>query len=290
MPIQDTSGLKEKIISVIKQRGPSLPVHIAKETGLSILFASAFLSELLSEKKIKMSHMRVGSSAIYYLSGQESKLEQFSIHLGSKEKEAFGILQNKKILRDKEQFPAIRVALQAIKDFAIPFKKEEEIYWRYFLEQEPKEKTQEEKILEPEKQNINNQIPKQENKIEKKELGIFEKKEKRKTQKKKPTKTNEKFFNKVKEYLASKNEEILDIILYNKSELILKVKNEEEYLLVAYNKKRLGEDEIIKAHKKSEEVGLKYKVIGLGEPLKKVKEFIVAVGSLKGIENINDNL
>jgi len=34
-----------------KRRGPSLPVHIASETGLSMLFASAFLSELLSEKK-----------------------------------------------------------------------------------------------------------------------------------------------------------------------------------------------------------------------------------------------
>ncbi len=51
MAIQDTVPIKEKILSVLKKRGPSLPVHVAGETELSMLFASAFLSELLSEKK-----------------------------------------------------------------------------------------------------------------------------------------------------------------------------------------------------------------------------------------------
>ena len=141
MPAQDTSKIKEIMLSVLRQRGPSLPVHLTKGTGLSILFASAFLSELLSERKIKMSNMRVGSSPIYYIPGQESKLEPFSIHLNSKEKEAFSILQNKKILKDIEQDPAIRVALRSIKDFAIPFKQEEEIFWRYYLAPETLAKT-----------------------------------------------------------------------------------------------------------------------------------------------------
>ena len=51
MVTQDTSEIKAKIMSVFEKKGPCLPVHIAKETGLSILFASAFLSELLTEKK-----------------------------------------------------------------------------------------------------------------------------------------------------------------------------------------------------------------------------------------------
>jgi len=91
MPTQDTSGIKGNILSILKQRGPSLPVHIARETSLSILFASAFLSELLSERKIKISNMRVGSSPIYYILGQENQLENFSLHLNNKEKEAFTI-------------------------------------------------------------------------------------------------------------------------------------------------------------------------------------------------------
>ena len=116
MATKDTSQLKENILSVLQQRGPSLPVHIAKGTNLSILFASAFLSELLSERKIKISNMRVGNSPIYFIPGQENQLENFALHLNNKEKEAFTLLQNKKILKDGEQHPAIRVALRSIKE------------------------------------------------------------------------------------------------------------------------------------------------------------------------------
>lgn len=130
--IQDALQVKEKIITFIRLRGPSLPVHIAKETGLSLLFASAFLSDLYSEKVINISNIKIGSSPLYFIPGQEPQLENFSKYLKNKEKEAFIILKEKKFLRDSELQPAIRVALREIKDFAIPFKKDEEIYWRYF--------------------------------------------------------------------------------------------------------------------------------------------------------------
>ena len=96
MPTQDTSKIKEKIIFTLRRRGPCLPVHIANEIQTSILFASAFLSELVSEKKIKMSYMKVGSSPIYFIPGQERHLERFSEHLKSKEKEAFLLLRERK--------------------------------------------------------------------------------------------------------------------------------------------------------------------------------------------------
>jgi len=50
---QDTTQLKGKIVEFIRANGPSLPVQIAKHTGLSILFASVFLSELFGEQKNK---------------------------------------------------------------------------------------------------------------------------------------------------------------------------------------------------------------------------------------------
>lgn len=131
MPSQNTAEIKEKIIHYIKQKGPSLPVHIAKEINTSTLFTSAFLSELLSEKKIKASHMRVGTSPIYYAPEHEAKLENFSKFLKRKERESFEILKKEKFLKDSEQLPAIRVALREIKDFAIPFQVNEEIIWRY---------------------------------------------------------------------------------------------------------------------------------------------------------------
>ena len=95
MPVQDAAHIKEKILAIIRMKGPTIPVHIAKDVGLSMLFTSAFLSELLSDKKVKMSHMRVGNSPIYFIPGQESQLERFSSYLKSKEKDAFILIQEK---------------------------------------------------------------------------------------------------------------------------------------------------------------------------------------------------
>jgi len=134
---QDAGQIRGRIISFIRDNGPSLPVQIAKETGLSILFASAFLSELYGEKIIKISDMRVGSSPLYFIPGQEPQLERFSQYIKGKEKEAYLLLKEKMILRDSELQPAIRVALREIKDFAVPFEKNNEIFWRYFLIEEP---------------------------------------------------------------------------------------------------------------------------------------------------------
>ena len=95
---QDHLQTKEKIISFIEMRGPSLPVHIGKEINTSILFTSAFLSELISEKRLKISNLKVGNSSLYFIAGQEPRLEEFSQHLKSKEKDAFELLKQKRIL------------------------------------------------------------------------------------------------------------------------------------------------------------------------------------------------
>jgi hypothetical protein len=123
----------EKIIDILKKKGPSLPINIAKEIDMSSLFISAFLSELADEKRIRVSHMKIGGSPLYYMEGQEEKLEEYYKFLHPKEAEAFLLLKKKKILKDSEQEPAIRVALRSIGDFAFGFKKDEEIYWRYVL-------------------------------------------------------------------------------------------------------------------------------------------------------------
>src|SRR3989344_3816645 len=132
-PQQDHLQVKERIVSFIKIKGPSLPVHIGKEINASILFTSAFLSELISEKRLKISNLNVGNSHLYFIPGNEPLLEGFSQHLRSKEKDAFELLKQKRILRDSEQHPAIRVALREIKDFAIPFKKDDQFYWKYLM-------------------------------------------------------------------------------------------------------------------------------------------------------------
>jgi len=287
---QDAMQIKEKIISLLRLGGPSLPVHIAKGTGLSILFASAFLSELFYEKKIIISNIKVGNSPLYFLSGQEPQLERFFQYLKSKEKEAFILLKEKKFLKDSEQEPAIRVALREIKDFAIPFKKEDEVYWRYFTVSESelseKKKPEKEVVREKPKEEIKEEI---EEKLE-----IFDeekeikKPEKKKTIKRKISqKQDENFFNKIKEFLSEKNIEIIDIQSFNKNDLVLKIKeNKEEKLLVAYNKKRIISSDLMKAYKRSLEANLPYIILSLGEPVKKLKDLISAIRELSKIDKI----
>ena len=300
MPDGNVLNTKEKIVSLLRMNGPSLPVHIAHGTGLSILFASAFLSELLYEGKIRISYLKVGNSPLYFVQGQEYRLERFAQYLKSREKDAFFLIRDRKFLKDSEQEPAIRVALREIKDFAIPFKKDEEIYWRYF--NVPKEELFTKEIIneEPKEEiiikEIVKEIPKEETMIivqeKKKGLDIFEKQTK-KIQKKRVIKKNvkkkhdEKFFEKIKEFLLRKNIDIIDIHDLTKDELILKVKeNQKERLLVAYNKKKLTEADLIRAYKKATEVDLPCIILSSGELPKKLKDLISAIKEISKIEKI----
>jgi len=287
----DALQIKRKIVTLINSNGPTLPVQIARETGLSILFASAFLSELFNEKEIKMSHLRVGSSALYYIEGQEAQLEKYSQYLKSKEKDAFILLKEKNILKDSEQSPAIRVALREIKDFAIPFENNGEWFWRYFLITEPEE-TQVEIIEIKEVEEIKEEplieikekieeVPKKESKA---------KKPKKESKAKKPGKNDKKdenFFNKIKEFLEKKKVEIIDIKDFKNDEAILKVKkNGAEELLFVFNKKKITEKEVIKAYKKANDNKMKYSVLSLGETPKKLEELISAMKTLSDIGKI----
>ena len=297
---QDAMQTKEKMISILRLSGPSLPVHIAKGTGLSILFASAFLSELFYEKKILISNIKVGNSPLYFLSGQEPQLERFSQHLKSKEKEAFLLLKENGFLKDSEQQPAIRVALREIKDFAIAFRKNDEVYWRYFTVPEEEFNKKKELIIEikeeleivPEKEFAQEKEGEQEEQ-EEEELEISEpeetvKKEKKKvTKKKMGQKNDEKFFNKIKEFLSGRSIEIVDIQSFNKNDLVLKINEEgEEKLLIAYNKKKITVADLLKAHKKSSEANLQYVVLSLGELSKNLKNIVSAVKDLSKIEKV----
>ena len=134
--LEKLNANKEKIINIIKESGPSYPGKISKETQLSPLFASAFLAELVSERKLKISNMKIGGSPIYHLVGQETNLENFIEHLNHKEREAFHLLKDSQVLEDSQQTPAMRVALRKIKDFAKPLNvkinEESKLFWKFF--------------------------------------------------------------------------------------------------------------------------------------------------------------
>jgi hypothetical protein len=128
----DVSDVKKKILSFLDQNGPSLPIPIAKHVLLQPMFASAILSELLNEKRVKTSSMKIGSSPLYLIPGQEAKLDAFTENLTGVEKEAYIKLKDNKFLEDQTQEPRLRVALRGLKDFAIPIQMNNKLYWKYF--------------------------------------------------------------------------------------------------------------------------------------------------------------
>ena len=233
---------KEKIISVIKTSGPSFPTRIAREANISPLFVSAFLAELVSERKLAMSSMRIGSSPLYFVPGQESQLENFIQYLNSKEKEAVIKLKQEQILEDEKQEPAIRIALRKIKDFAVPFTlrtgNEEKIFWKFFTLSDNEAKEKIKNIVMPEQKKAEISKEKIKKNKEKKESG---------------------FAKSVKDYLQGKNIEILSDISLKPKEYSAKVSidtplGKQELLLISKDKKKITEDDLaIAVHKAQSE-------------------------------------
>ncbi|MCX6746683.1 MAG: hypothetical protein NTU63_00940 [Candidatus Pacearchaeota archaeon] len=304
MPDGNVLNTKEKIVSLLRMNGPSLPVHIAHGTGLSILFASAFLSELLYEGKIRISYLKVGNSPLYFVQGQEYRLERFAQYLKSREKDAFFLIRERKFLKDSEQEPAIRVALRELKDFAIPFKKDEEIYWRYFnvpkeelfTKEIVNEKPKEEIIIKE----IVKEIPKEETMIivqeKKKGLDIFDNSKKEIVEKKKEIiekkKEKSEFVMDILKFLKNKKIEVIQEIENKKKEFygIAKIKTdlgEIEVFVIAKEKKKITEDDIILFIQKGQAQKRIVLFVSSGELDKKAIKVLEDYGNIIRIINYN---
>jgi len=137
---------QDKLKQIISIKGPVIPSDVYSQIGVDLLMASALMAEMVSKGILKISSVKIGGSPLYYLPGQEEKLQGFSKHLHEKEKRAYELLKEKNVLRDSVLEPVVRVALRAIKDFAVPlrvnYKDKSEIFWRwYLLPNEEAEKT-----------------------------------------------------------------------------------------------------------------------------------------------------
>jgi len=128
---------RAEALSVVMNKGPLQPSQIATTVNTNILFASAILSELVDNKKVKITHVKRGGSPFYYVQGQEEKLMDLAKYLSGKTKEAYDILSEKLVVRDSTAEPWQRVALRELKDFAVPvhvnYKGIQETFWKWYL-------------------------------------------------------------------------------------------------------------------------------------------------------------
>ena len=90
---------QQKILFLVKSKGPLLPSQINKELNVDVLFASAMLSELVDRKLLRLSKAKIGGSPVYYAQGQESKLDILYPYLNEKERRAYDLLKENKVLR-----------------------------------------------------------------------------------------------------------------------------------------------------------------------------------------------
>ncbi len=261
--------VKEQILSFVKLEGPVLPVQISKKINSNIIFAGAILSELVSNKLIKITYAKIGGSPIYYVDGQEEKLKRLYDYLPGKEKEAYDLLKEKKILKDDVCEPSIRVALRQLKDFAIPFKVSDDIFWKWYLSKDEEITNLLKKPKEPSlKKNIREEKPEVE----------IKKEIKKKTIKKIKEKKNE-LLEEINSYLNLKKIELLETKNVKKNEINMTIKfgsdlGELNYFLYAKNKKRINDSDLRLAYSKGQQRKLPVLFLSSGELTKKAQKYL----------------
>ena len=304
LPMEKALELRERIVDIVKVKGPVLPVHISKEIGSNILMASAHLAELTASQRLKISTIKVGGSPLYYLPGQEAMLQKFTSNMNDKEKKAYDALQQGKVLRDSEQEPVIRVVLREIKDFAVPLNVthdgKTEIFWKWYLTpndeaekiikggleilEKPAEKKVEEKIQKLEvlqKQVKDKAEPIQKELIKEKPVSVKQEAEKAKESKKyKPREKEDNFLKDIMKFFEkNKINAVSSEVIKRNSEIdfvveIPSVVGNLQYYCKARNKKRISDSDLSNAYVKGQLKRLPVIVLAPGELSAKANEMI----------------
>ncbi|MEM4253889.1 MAG: hypothetical protein QXR48_00670 [Candidatus Woesearchaeota archaeon] len=127
---------RDRIRAMIEQR-PVQPTQVAKELLTDSMLASAMLSEMSEKGLLKVSHLKVGSSPLYYHPDHPEHLLDFVQHLNEKDRKTVYLLREKKVLNDAALDPLTRVSLRSIKDFAKPLDVVVDgnklLFWKFYL-------------------------------------------------------------------------------------------------------------------------------------------------------------
>ena len=285
--------LKEKprIVGLLGRKGPSVAPAIAKEIGLNSFLASALISELLHDKVLKASSLRVGGGPLYYIPGQEAAVENFIQYLPGKEREAFNLLKKEEILEDSKQEPAIRVALRAIKDFAVPLKvyleNQEMLFWKIHTMGKEEFENRINIMLNPPKMAKSEPLPEkviEAPKFEEKKEMIQEKEEigeRSQIKSKKSSRMRGSFDFMVDCWLKENNASISGLSKDGKSaQGKITLPGKGEYLLLARNKKTLNELDLVIASQLGLNEKLPVLLLANGKLSKKAEEIF---GLFKGL-------
>lgn len=127
---------QDKILAMARNV-PLTPTMVAKAVGKDSLIASAMLSSMVEKGILKISHVKVGSTPLYYDPDKSEQLQDYASYLNEKERRVYDLLKEKKVLRENVLDPLSRVCVKNLKDFARPlevsFGGNTEIFWKWYL-------------------------------------------------------------------------------------------------------------------------------------------------------------
>lgn len=294
--------VKDKIISFLQVKGPSLPVHIAKEIGQDTFTAGAHLSEMASHKKIVISGLKVGGSPLYYLPGQESRLQGFVHNLHEREQEAVALLREAIIIEDTKAIPVVRASFRSLRDFAIPLNVTvsgtTKLFWKWYLADEAAARSKIEVLLKPieprkdmekrvEQPKVEPQkIP--EKKVEQKKT---EEKAKQQTLSEPKPITHDAFLEDILTYFTKEKIKIIEQILVRKGkeyDFVVSMPSAVgnlTYFIKARNKKNINDGDLASLHIQGQMKKLPTILLSPGQLNKKAKE--MHTSQLQGISVVN---
>jgi len=281
---------QSQVLGLIKIKGPVVPMQIAKEIKRDSLMTSAILSQLVDTKKLKISKLKVGGSPLYYLEGQEQRLQSYVKHLDEKDRKTVEILREKAILQDDKQTPLMRFSLRTIKDFAVPLyvtiPNQKLLFWKWYLLPNKEAESMIKDVLglnKPQPEPIQ-ELPEKKLEPIKKEIDIPKVKQeiKKKTT---PKEISTDFLKSIKSFFDEGNIVITNTTKIKKSEFDFEIQistplGKLPYYCKAIGKARINEKDISEAYVQSQLKKLPGILLITGKPTKKALEMI---SQFKGI-------
>jgi len=246
--------LEQKILNLLQQNGPNIPAVISKSMEQEAMFVNAMLSVLKNKGLVKTSYLKIGSSSIYYLLGQENKVrEMLYERLDKREKELLTKIDEQQKINQQDLTPPERFFLKNLLDFI--------------------------KI----EQNNNQIIIHSLKKIEKPTILIEQQKlptkKILKTSIKKQTDKDE-FLTNINQFFNQKNVIILkheSLRKNNEHDFVVRIKNQlttQEYYLKAYKKKSVNEKDLTQTWFTSQKKQLPSILLTTGNLTKKAQIFL----------------
>jgi hypothetical protein len=127
----------DKILTYLKENGPSHPVQVGKSIESDIFTSSAILQEMIDSKRIMRTQKKVGGSPLYYLEEQEAKARRMvEDSLSIVEKKVLGNIKKHGFVFQEELDAQSRFVMQELRDLVVALKARigngERIIWKYY--------------------------------------------------------------------------------------------------------------------------------------------------------------